>query len=406
MKSLTLPREEVIKRLNAKGNNLANYDRLRFSADGSLLAAGEVDTSTVTVWNVGTGKRLNEFTKVVSGAPIGFMTERGSFTAGPSWRVSAFSPDGRLLGVGETMKQGSFGQIGSGNFGGLGTPVTITTTPATEHRIVFYDLARGKEIADFGKISEVQDIAFSPDGRTLATAEIDGVVRLWEVATRQERAVFRGHVGAATALAFSPDGRTLASGGADTTVLLWNLFASSSGRSANERPSDDNLKQWWASLAEPDAAKAYQATGQLVQNSRCSLPYLKERLQPANSDTKRIAALIVDLGSNMADTREKASAALADLGEEAIPDLKKALAGKPQLEVRRRIEQILEKGPTRVPTGERLQAMRALELLEFIGDEPARRLVETLSTGAANAQLTRDAGLVRDRLARQSLEKP
>ena len=57
------------------------------------------------------------------------------------------------------------------------------------------------------------DLAFAPDGRTLATASIDKTVRLWSVNGGQELLVLDGHTGPVRALAFSPDGRILASCG-------------------------------------------------------------------------------------------------------------------------------------------------------------------------------------------------
>jgi WD40 repeat protein len=65
--------------------------------------------------------------------------------------------------------------------------------------------------------------AFSPDGKALASADSDGVIRVWDAATARERVRLTGHDGAVWALAFSADGKTLASGGADRTVRLWDL---------------------------------------------------------------------------------------------------------------------------------------------------------------------------------------
>ncbi len=69
----------------------------------------------------------------------------------------------------------------------------------------------------------VDDVAFSPDGKTLALASRSGNVQLWNVATGELLESVKGHSGAVSAVAFSPDGRTLASGSFDQTVRLWNV---------------------------------------------------------------------------------------------------------------------------------------------------------------------------------------
>jgi WD40 repeat protein len=73
---------------------------------------------------------------------------------------------------------------------------------------------------------EIWSVAFSPDGQTLASASLDGTVRLWNV--RDGQAIgdpLSSDVGRVRSVAFSPDGRTLAVGGSDRTVQLWDVAA-------------------------------------------------------------------------------------------------------------------------------------------------------------------------------------
>jgi RNA polymerase sigma factor (sigma-70 family) len=92
----------------------------------------------------------------------------------------------------------------------------------TGNLLLLWDAATGKEMRRFeGHQGWVWGVAFSPDGKTLASCSADGSVRLWEVATGKEQHRFIGHDSQVFWVAFSPDGKVLTSCSQDQTVRLW-----------------------------------------------------------------------------------------------------------------------------------------------------------------------------------------
>src|SRR5262245_37357967 len=75
-----------------------------------------------------------------------------------------------------------------------------------------------------GHVHIVSSVAFSPDGKRLASGSADRTVKLWDAATGQELLTLKGHGDAVSSVTFSPDGKMLASGSADRTVKLWDVI--------------------------------------------------------------------------------------------------------------------------------------------------------------------------------------
>jgi WD40 repeat protein len=69
----------------------------------------------------------------------------------------------------------------------------------------------------------IRSVAFSPDGKFLASGSDDKTVKVWEVGSWREVATLRGHGGYVYSVSFSPDGKFLASGSDDKTVKVWEV---------------------------------------------------------------------------------------------------------------------------------------------------------------------------------------
>src|SRR5207253_5808114 len=107
---------------------------------------------------------------------------------------------------------------------------------------------------------------------------------------------------------------------------------------------------------------------------------------------------IKDLGNDRYSARQQAAEELEKLRDLVEPNLTRALTDSPVLEIRRRIEQLLEKLHGPVSSPQLLQGLRAIEALEYIGTSDARQLLEPLARGAPGARLTREANESIERL--------
>jgi WD40 repeat protein len=305
--------------------------------DGKTLAAA-VNGNTLYLWDGTTGRRHTPGW-VFEGRVMGL----------------AFSPDSRFLAVASEGEQSL---------------------------LHFCELATGKNRGQPLLCPErVIRIAYAPDGRTLATVSGDRQIRVWDVEARQQRAYFKGHEADVRCLAVAPDGRTLATGSADTTALVWDLTGGITGASAG-------LPSLWAELASASAEKAHRAIWGMVGHGDEAVAFVRERVKPvAVPAPEALARLVAEVGSGRLAVRERAVTELETVGELAGPALRVALEKPLPLEVRRRLEKLLA-GPA---SANRLRAFRAVEVLERLDTEEARRTLRGLAAGAAEVRLTREA---------------
>jgi RNA polymerase sigma factor (sigma-70 family) len=368
---------------------------------GGMHAAGQTPpklTDKLAVWNVESGELLelhpvemghgsgvlspdartlltqNALMDVLSARKVVTMPDLGGLGA-----VGSFSPDGALI-AGQAQKKTR--QNGIDVIGPDGVGV--------------WEAATGKLIARLKTKSWIAQAIVHPDNRFVASNDMDGIllrdVRSGEVVQRFKMpesipSSQTRRTSLANCLAFSRDGRRLATGLPDSTILIWDVRippVSVDSLTAKE------LDALWADLADAAAAKAWQAVWRMAEAPNEALPFLRARFKPyPTAPAEETRPLLADLDGDSFERREAAVKRLKELGLRAEPALRAALKAKPSLEQKRRIETILAALTEAPHSSDDLRQLRALIVLERINTPEARRMLEEAAKGPQSARLTR-----------------
>jgi WD40 repeat protein/serine/threonine protein kinase len=207
---------------------------LAFSPDGRTFATGCGKSSgpgEVKLWETATGKLLAAYNP----------------QATSMLRSVAFTPDGRTVMYGMFDRIDRFDIASQTSLPALPGTAHVVMSPdgrtvalgkRTRHQaapfdvldeVLLWDLPDGRPKARLrGHTVEIYQVAFSPDGKTIATAAWDGAVKLWHVATGEELLTFRRQAGVVWSVAFAPNGEYMATGAGMAgmpELTLWDARA-------------------------------------------------------------------------------------------------------------------------------------------------------------------------------------